>query len=44
MNNVKTKLEENGFYLPATITELKFYDDSNPLRVISTLDETKKQQ
>lgn len=33
MKKVKTKLEENGFNLPANITELKFYDASKPISV-----------
>ncbi len=36
IKKVKTKLEENGFNLPANITELKFYDASNPISVMST--------
>ncbi len=43
MKKVKTKLEENGFNLPANITELKFYDASNPISVMSKQDESKKQ-
>jgi small-conductance mechanosensitive channel len=35
MKKVKTRLEENGFNLPANITELKFYDASNPISVTS---------
>ncbi len=35
IRKVKTKLEENGFNLPANITELKFYDASNPISVTS---------
>ena len=31
IQKVKKKLEENGFNLPANITELKFYDASNPI-------------
>ncbi len=33
INKVKTILEENGFNLPADITELKFYDASKPIDV-----------
>ncbi len=43
MKKVKTKLEENGFNLPANITELKFYDASNPFSVMSKQDDIKKQ-
>jgi len=35
IQKVKTRLEENGFNLPANITELKFYDASNPISVTS---------
>ncbi len=35
MQKVKSRLEENGFNLPANITELKFYDASNPFSVTS---------
>jgi len=41
IKKVKTKLEENGFNLPANITELKFYDASNPISVMSAKDESK---
>ncbi len=36
IQKVKTRLEENGFNLPADIRELKFYDASKtfPLNVI----------
>ncbi len=45
MKNVKTKLEENGFNLPANITELKFYDASHPFAVTTTqYDMSKKKQ
>ncbi len=44
MKKVKTKLEENGFNLPANITELKFYEASNPISVISTQDEGLKKK
>ncbi|MEO6167517.1 MAG: mechanosensitive ion channel [Chitinophagales bacterium] len=44
IQKVKTKLENNGFNLPANITELKFYDASNPISVMSKQDESKKQQ
>jgi small-conductance mechanosensitive channel len=43
MKKVKTKLEENGFNLPANITELKFYDASNPISVMSKQDDITKQ-
>lgn len=43
IQKVKTKLEENGFNLPANITELKFYDASNPISVMSKQDESKRQ-
>jgi small-conductance mechanosensitive channel len=43
MKKVKTKLEENGFNLPANITELKFYDASNPISVMSRQDDITKQ-
>lgn len=42
MKKVKSKLEENGFNLPANITELKFYDASKPITIISKKDEIKK--
>lgn len=32
MKEVKITLEDNGFNLPANITELKFYDASNPIK------------
>ncbi len=32
MKDVKITLENNGFNLPANITELKFYDASNPIK------------
>lgn len=35
IQKAKTKLEENGFNLPANITELKFYDASKPISVTS---------
>ncbi len=41
IKKVKTKLEENGFNLPANITELKFYDASNPISVMTKKDEPK---
>jgi len=44
IKKVKTKLEENGFNLPANITELKFYDASNPISVMSTQDESVKKK
>jgi small conductance mechanosensitive channel len=43
IQKVKKKLEENGFNLPANITELKFYDASNPILFMSKQDEPKKQ-
>jgi len=43
MKKVKSKLEENGFNLPANITELKFYDASKPISVMSKQDEINKQ-
>ncbi len=33
MQHVKTRLEENGFNLPANITELKFYDGSKSFKI-----------
>ncbi|MEO5675484.1 MAG: hypothetical protein ABIQ74_12645, partial [Chitinophagales bacterium] len=44
IKKVKTKLEENGFNLPSNITELKFYDASNPILVMSTQDECVKKK
>ena len=38
--SIKSILEKNGFNLPADITEIKFYQDSNPIRLET---ETKKQ-
>ena len=35
IKKVNTKLEENGFNLPANITELKFYDASKTISVRS---------
>ncbi len=35
MKKVKTRLEENGFNLPADIRELKFYDASKPFSINS---------
>jgi len=35
LTRVKSKLEENGFNLPANITELKFYDASKPVSFTS---------
>ena len=35
ITKTKTLLESNGFNLPAEITELKFYDASNPFQIIS---------
>ncbi|MDQ6757272.1 MAG: mechanosensitive ion channel, partial [Bacteroidota bacterium] len=35
IQNVKTKLEANGFNLPANITELKFYDASKSFSIHS---------
>ncbi len=36
IQKVKTRLEENGFNLPADIRELKFYDASQPFSITST--------
>lgn len=44
IKKVKTKLEENGFNLPANITELKFYDASKPISVMSTQNESVKKK
>lgn len=33
IQNVKAKLEDKGFHLPADIRELKFYDSSKDFRV-----------
>ena len=33
ITEAKTALESNGFNLPAEITELKFYDASNPIKI-----------
>lgn len=38
MRSVKSKLEENGFNLPANITELKFYDASKSFSIRSEVD------
>lgn len=38
--SIKSILEKNGFNLPADITEIKFYQDSNPIRLET---ESKKQ-
>jgi small conductance mechanosensitive channel len=35
IQNVKSRLEENGFNLPADIRELKFYDTSKPFSIKS---------
>ncbi len=40
IQKVKTRLEENGFNLPADIRELKFYEASKPFQIISTQDES----
>jgi hypothetical protein len=39
IQKVKTRLEENGFNLPAEIRELKFYDASNSFKVNSIVKE-----
>jgi len=44
IKKVKTKLEENGFNLPANITELKFYDASNPISVTSIQEKSADKQ
>ncbi|MBA3284930.1 MAG: mechanosensitive ion channel [Bacteroidota bacterium] len=36
IQKVKSRLEENGFNLPADIRELKFYEASKPFQIIST--------
>ena len=41
MTKVKTILVENGFNLPANITEVKFYQDSTPIRFESNPAEKK---
>lgn len=40
IKKVKIRLEENGFNLPANITELKFYEASKPFQIISANDES----
>ena len=40
IQKVKSRLEENGFNLPANITELKFYDASKPFSVTSALEKS----
>jgi len=40
IQKVKTRLEENGFNLPADIRELKFYEASKPFQIISAKDES----
>ncbi len=42
IKKVKTKLEENGFNIPANITEVKFYDASKPIEIISLAKERKE--
>jgi small conductance mechanosensitive channel len=44
IQKVKTKLEENGFNLPADIRELKFYDASKPFSIKSTQDKSADNQ
>jgi len=40
----KTLLESNGFNLLATITELKFYDASSPIKIRNTEELREKKQ
>ena len=42
MQSVKSRLEENGFNLPANITELKFYDGSKSFAVRTDNNEPSK--
>ncbi len=39
MQKVKTRLEENGFNLPAEIRELKFYEASKSFQVNTVMND-----
>ena len=44
IQKVKTRLEENGFNLPAEIRELKFYEASNSFMINSTVEDSKQEK
>lgn len=44
IQKVKTRLEENGFNLPAEITELKFYEASNSFKINSTIEDSTQEK
>ena len=44
IQKVKTRLEENGFNLPAEIRELKFYEASNSFKINSTVEDSTQEK